>query len=140
MQSSVTPEDQAEIVSAIDYSNTKKGKGHRIVVHREAVPSDKLSLDNYKTAPPVLAEPPSCYHELVLAWFYYEKSTTYKKAKTSYFYREFTDGRLSRKAKFGGKGTNLVKFPPKDLEEKEAARIMLKRAFQQNAVDILNET
>lgn len=138
MRAAVPREDELQIIRSIDFATTAKGQGMRTVVHDDPYAGVNLDFNVYKRSPPIVGAPPSCYRELVLAGFYYEKGTMHKSIKTSYFYREFIDGRQSKKAKFAAEGSGVRNFPPANEGEAEAARKSVRAAYTANLMAILN--
>lgn len=138
MRAAVPREDELRIMRSIDFATTVKGQGLRTVVHDDPYAGANLDFNVYKKSPPIVDAPPSCYRELVLAGFYYEKGTMHKGIKTSYFYREFSDGRQSKKAKFAAESSGVSNFPPSNEEESEAGRFAVRAAYTANLIAILN--
>jgi hypothetical protein len=135
LRESVPIKDEIAIFKSIDLKSTLKGKNSNIVVHDVAHSGDYPK----KSAPPVIANPPFCYKELILIKFYFEKGTMHKGIRTAYSYRSFKGNALSEKAKAWNVGVGISHFPPKNLAEEDQARIAVRDAYRANLLEILNK-
>lgn len=139
MRAAVPRESELRLLRTIDFPTTAKGRVLRTVVHDDPYAGADLAFETYKTSPQISESATSCYHELVLAGFYYEKGTMSKSIKTTYFYREFNNRQQSRKAKFGVESSKATNFPPANEGDVELARTTVVEAYKANLMRILNK-